>query len=388
MKYASSVDVMHETPEVSLSIGHPIDQWIKLIHLVDNQDALEGLRQIYRDNYPTQGELIFTGACEFECAHCIYPPDYAKANRNLPVEQWEKIFQGLMTELGIDTFVYGGRSVTQRGIELLSRLRKLAPDACIGLIDNGVSMFRFREQLAELRLDWIDISLDGLEHDHDIQRGREGSFRQGLESALWLKERAVAPKVNILTCLTTINRHSVIPMIREVNALGFKNFFISPVTVVDGFRPDHSLMVTGTEFTDFIKELENAVPELDDAWVELNIFAAEYMRFIADSYPQLWDRLESQRDSFAMDMQQNGNDFIMHYYPSSLTGVRELILNTNGDVIFPKVVAKGVIPQQDIAGSLLDRSALDVVRGIPKSDQFAFYWKEFLAEKQLLKKVK
>lgn len=368
-------------------IGQPIDQWMSLIHSADNQDALEGLRQIYRDNYPTQGELIFTGACEFECAHCIYPPDYAKANRSLPVEQWERIFQGLMTDLGIDTFVYGGRSVTQRGIKLLSRLRKLAPDARIGLIDNGISLLRFREQLAELRLDWIDISLDGLERDHDVQRGREGSFHQGLESALWLKEHAVAPKVNILTCLTTINRHSVIPMIREVNALGFKNFFITPVTVLDGYRPDPSLMVSGSEFSDFVKELEDAVPELDDAWVELNIFAVDYMQYIGENYSRLWNALTPQGDCLERKSSHNGNDFAVHYYPSSLTGVRELIMNTNGDVISPKVMAKGVIPQQDSAGSLLQKSALDIVRDIPASDVLDFYWKEFLDEKHSLRNL-
>lgn len=368
---------------IGKSEAQPVDRWLDMIYSRE-EDSLESLRAIYRDHYPTQGELIFTGACEFQCRHCIYPPDYARFNRNISLAEWEKIIIGFR-DVGIDTFVYGGRSVTSAGIRLLKLMRGIFPEVRIGLIDNGVSMAPLREEVAALGLDWIDISLDGLEHDHDLQRGRKGSFREGLQGALWLKEHEAAPKVNILTCLTTINRKSIIPMVKELNALGFKNFFIAPVTIVKDHRPDTELMLPGVEFASVIRELEQALESLDDAWIELNIFGIEYVSHILEYYPELWKRFRSEREHLVWEQTRNGNELLINYYPSSLTGVREFIVNTNGDAIFPKVMAEGNIPEQGVIGSLVEKSALELVKQLPDSARFEFYHNEFLNEQRVMR---
>jgi MoaA/NifB/PqqE/SkfB family radical SAM enzyme len=355
----------------------PIERWLEMIYSRDDTgDSLQALRAIYRDHYPAQGELIFTGACEFECQHCIYPPDYAQFNRNISLAEWEKVLEGLR-DLGIETFVYGGRSVTRAGMRLLSAIRTSFPEAPIGMIDNGISMIPFREEIVALGLDWIDISLDGLENDHDLQRGRKGSFKEGLQGALWLKEHEAAPKVNILSCLTTLNRYSVIPMIKEINAQGFKNFFVTPVTIVKKCRPDTGLMLSGMEFANFIRELEQAMGSLDDAWVELNIFGIEYVSFIFEHYPGLWKKLQPEHEHLSWRQSRNGNELIINYYPSSLTGIREFIINTNGDAIFPKVAANGKISEREVIGSLLNKSGLEIVKQLPDAAQFEFYYNEF-----------
>ena len=195
----------------------PIERWRQALQL-PAEEAVEELRLAYREHWPTQGELIFTGACEFTCQHCIYPPSFARANRSLSAENWDRILGDISQNLGVDTFVYGGRSLTAQGLEVMIGLRQRLPEVQIGLIDNGISMLPVQERLADVRADWIDISLDGQAGDHDLQRGRPGSYKAGLEGARWLVSNGIAPKVNILTCLTTLNRHSVIPMIQDLNA--------------------------------------------------------------------------------------------------------------------------------------------------------------------------
>lgn len=374
---------MNRHSYIGTSEAQPVDRWLDMIYAPE-EDSLESLRAIYRDYYPTQCEFIFTGACEFQCRHCIYPPDYARFNRNISLAEWEKIITGVR-DVGIDTFVYGGRSVTRAGIELLKLIRGTFPKARIGLIDNGVSMAPLREEVTALGLDWIDISLDGLEHDHDLQRGRKGSFQEGLQGALWLKEHGAAPKVNILTCPTTINRKSIIPMIKEVNALGFKNFFVTPVTIVKNHRPDAELMLRGEEFATLIWELEQTLESLDDAWVELNIFEVGYVSHILEYYPELWKRFRGEREHLVWKQTRKGNELLINYYPSSLTGVREFIVNTNGDAIFPKVMAEGNIPEQGVIGSLLEKSALELVKQLPDSPRFEFYHNEFLNEQRAVR---
>ena len=155
----------------------PIQHWLAAMkgHPVE---ASNHLHAAYRDNWPTQGELIFTGACEFTCQHCIYPPSFAKHNRPMPATDWKPILEDIHNGLGINTFVYGGRSVTADGIDVLAWLRSRFPSVRIGLIDNGISMLPVRERIWEIRADWLDVSLDGQHAAHDLQRGRIGSYRE------------------------------------------------------------------------------------------------------------------------------------------------------------------------------------------------------------------
>lgn len=373
--------------EANMLRGSAAERWHHALRDPDEGAAIEAVRDIYRDFHPTQGELIFTGACEFRCAHCIYPPIFAGANPAMPIESWREALRKCEQELHLGTYVYGGRSLPAAGLELLGAIREISPRAMLGAIDNGISMGPLRERLRELRLDWIDVSLDGNEADHDRQRRRAGSFRDGLAGARWLRDNGIAPKVNILTCLTTLNRSSVIRMIADLNAEGFKNFFITPVTVVEGVRPSPDLRLAAETFADFIGELRGLCGLLDDAWVEINMFAAEYAQYLAMKVPDVWSQLEFERDGLSWhEVHTNPNlrkatDLWINYYPSSLTGTREFILNTNGDVIVPKSMAAGQIASEHVLGNVVKESPLRIVNDVPGSSGFRFYVEEFIQER-------
>jgi sulfatase maturation enzyme AslB (radical SAM superfamily) len=292
----------------------------------------------------------------------------------------------LVENLGIDTFVYGGRSVTADGIDVLSNLRRRCPTASIGLIDNGISVLKDRARLFDVRPDWLDISIDGQEMDHDCQRGRDGSYRAGVDGVYWLAENQVAPKVNILACLTTLNVHSIIPMIVDLNRQGFRNFFVTPVTLVDGIRPSPALRLSGHAFADFFAKLRTALNELDDAWVEINLFSVEYAEYLARFIPEVWTEFKTERDSILWHTNEGSgsNDLFVRYCPISLTGTREFIVNTNGDVIAPKSMAAGRVAGEHIAGNLLRQDAVRIVEALPDSNAFEFYIGEFLREREVL----
>ena len=364
----------------------PIQHW--LAAMMGHPDQASGhLQAAYRDNWPTQGELIFTGACEFTCQHCIYPPSFAKYNRPMSAENWKPLLADIHNELGINTFVYGGRSVTADGIDVLAWLRSRFPSVRIGLIDNGISMLPVRERIREVRADWLDVSLDGQEDAHDRQRRRNGSYREGLEGALWLMREGMAPKVNILSCLTRLNRHSIIPMIRDLNAEGFKNFFIIPITLVQGTHLSPELALSAVELTQFIHELRSNLGSLDDAWVEISMFSANYAQAVAMMIPDMWQEFEPERDGLVWrdEPTHSGTDFFVWYYPTSLTGTRELIVNTKGDVIVPKSMAYGKVAQDQILGNLLHTRGCDLLEQVPDTPAFGFYRCELDNELNTLK---
>lgn len=372
---------------ISTQTLQPIDRWLDLVQHEIGHDQLEQLRDIYREYTPTQGELIFTGECEFACQHCIYHPGYAKFNSGLSVGEWKALLKDLNQGLGIETFVYGGRSVTRDGFEVLKGLRAMLPHARIGMIDNGISLKPYRDQLVSLNLDWIDISLDGMESEHDLQRGRKGSFAEAIESLRWLADHEIAPKINILTCLTTINQASILSLIQFLNREGFKNVFITPMSILEGYRPAKSFQVLGGAFATFIGKLEEVLGTLEDAWLELNMFGLEYPQAIGEHAPKLWQSFKKEIDHLTVKRSSGDNELSLNYFPESLTGTREFIVNSNGDVIVPKVMGKGKIPENEILGNLGKRRARAIVDHLANSPQFEFYAKELLREAQMMKEI-
>lgn len=369
-----------------------IVQWREALNAPE-RDADHMLSDIYRQFWPTQGELIFTGACSFQCAHCIYPPSFARHSRSLKVDQWGALLQSLACDAEIGTFVYGGRSINADGVEVMRSVRDSFPDAQIGMIDNGISMLPHLDQLYQVKANWFDVSLDGLAQDHDVQRAKPGSYDEGLRGALYLKEQGFAPRVNILTCLTTLNYRSVCAMIREVNALGFKNFFITPITLGDAVGPAPDLRLSREQFHWFINELEKTVAGLDDAWVELLLFSADYASDLAEELPDLWRTGEMGRDEMYWNLGKfsgldvSANVLFIRYYPLSLTGIREMIINTNGEVIVPKAMAYGKVPPEMVLGDLLVESPRQLLAGIPDRGAFQFYRVELRREVAFLRSI-
>jgi len=361
-----------------------LQQWTALLNTPDEQDAVAALRQLYRDARPMYGELIFTGACEFACEHCIYPPDFARRNIGLDRGAWQHIVDGLHRELGIATFVYGGRSVTGEGIAVLAGIRARLDGLRIGVIDNGISYVPYRERLRELRLDWLDLSLDGMPADHDRQRGRDGSFDAGLRGGLWLLEHRAVERLNVLTCLTTINRRSIVPMIRMLNREGLQNFFVTPVTFSEGVRPDPSLSPSDAELVAFLDELEDAFGGLDDAYVEVGLFDLERLAAIRALRRDRLEAFAPASDHLAFHRTAADDEFWIRYFPASLTGLRELIVNSDGTVIAPKAMAHGTIPVRRTFGNLTQRPPLDIWRGVADSPAFQGYVRELQAERRVL----
>lgn len=382
--------MFYETVELDpvALVASPVERWLDLVR---RNGAGDDLADVYLDHPPVQGEIIFTGACAYTCSHCIYPPDFAAANRSLEPEVWAGLFRSMHRELGVNTFVYGGRSVSSPGIETLKALRHTVPNAHVGLIDNAVSFVPFRKELVDLRLDWIDISVDGDQRSHDLQRGKQGGYLETMTGLDWLLQNRAAPKINILTCLTSLNIDSVVPMIKSLSAHGLPNYFITPVAFLEGVRPNPALRVDGDSLGRFVDALVSELPVLDDVWIELVFSDAGLLASLLESHPDWADRMSSDRDSLIFDLSADGpqvgtrNQLLLRYSPLSMTGTREFIVNTNGDVVVPKSVGYGKIPDNLVVGNLTLQAPATLYRSLVASKAFEFYTGEFRQERELLR---
>lgn len=362
----------------------PIDIWWDLIHSDNDHVKIKQiLKQVYESNLPTLGEIIFTSKCQFNCQHCIYPVDYSRFNTCLSLDQWKRIIKNIYDDLKIKTFIHCGRSMDDTGITVLEWMRQSFENIQIGLIDNGVSLIPYLDKLSVIQPDWIDISIDGLEREHDFQRNQVGSFKKALSTISYLELEDIAPKINTLICLTSLNKDSVIDLIAVMNKKGFKNFFISPVITFKDFGPSEKLKVLGDDLVYFIQNMYSSLHKFKDTWIEVNLFyEIEYLKYIKTFYSKLWHRFEFEQKHISCKMYRADNEFYINYYPLSLDGIRELTINSNGDVIFPQVMRKGQISDKDIIGNLLQQSASEIIKRL-RSFKLEFYVNALLIEKEL-----
>ena len=188
----------------------PIDIWWDLIHSEkDLFEIKQELGLVYESNLPELGAIIISSTCQYNCKHCIYHPDYSKFNACLSFDQWKGIIRNIFEDLEIKTFIHNGRSMDDTGIKVLQWMRQEFSDVRIGLIDNGISLIPYLDELYDIQPDWIDISIDGMDKEHGLQRNRVGSFNETFKTISFLLQKDIAPKINILSCLTTINKDSI-----------------------------------------------------------------------------------------------------------------------------------------------------------------------------------
>jgi MoaA/NifB/PqqE/SkfB family radical SAM enzyme len=362
----------------------PIDTWWDLIHSDNSRiETTKMLRQVYESNLPTLGELLFTSACQYRCQHCFYHADYSKFNDNLSLEQWKVIIKDIYDNLGIRTFVHCGRSIDKTGIETLKWMRQSFNDLKIGLIDNGISLIPYLDELDDIQPDWIDISFDGMEEEHDLQRGQSGSFKKALSTISYLNQKDSVPKISILICLTSLNKDSVINLIEFMNHKGFKNYFIFPVSTFDDYRPFKELRVSDMDFVEFIQKLYLSTHKFKDIWIEVNMFDVEYVKGIKTFYPELWNRFIPEYEHLTYKKLQDGNEIYINYYPLSLHGIREFSVNCNGDVFFPQVVRKGRLSDEDVVGNLLSYESSEVMKRL-RGSKLEFHVDDLLKEKKVI----
>lgn len=374
---------------MNVEVTAAAEDWLSIVRDRDSSGAPLRLAELYRRSRPTVAEIIFSADCEFACAHCIYAPTFAVRESGVTGGQWEAIARRLIEDLGVDTFVYSGRAVTNSGARFLAWLRETFPALRIGLIDNGISMRQHAELLLRARPDWIDLSFDGLAADHDRQRGRPGAFQDGLVGAQWVRDSGVTKIGSISTCLTTLNRGSLVSMIRELRLFGYHNFFVIPLVLGDGVRPNQRHMLSGSELALVVRELRDLVVDLGDVWVELNLYMPEYLTGLlgeggaelAGTFPATDSHLRNTL------IGTDRSHFSVGYYPISLTGTRELVINGDGDLLVPRAISKEVRGDSEMFGNLLRDDPVEAVRALPNGAKFAFYAREIQRELEVLSEI-
>jgi radical SAM protein with 4Fe4S-binding SPASM domain len=120
-------------------------------------------------------ELQITNACNLRCRHCYIGDD---ARHELSLAQIRDVLSEFEDMQGLRVMITGGEPLLHRSFEAIN---EILPDYSIrkALFTNG--MLLRKEVLRSLKIDEIQVSIDGLETAHDALRGN-GTFRRAMEA--------------------------------------------------------------------------------------------------------------------------------------------------------------------------------------------------------------
>lgn len=367
-----------------MEIQKPIVVWKELINNKYSKSYIgKRLKKMNKENLPYLCEFTVNNYCPNSCKHCIYPKDFHINNKNISYEKWKIILKNVYEKLKLKIFVINGRSLNDDIFRIIKFLKNAYNDIQVGLIIDGTISKEYIDKVVQLPVDWIDVSVDGLEKEHDIQRNEFGLFQKTLFLLFELKKSPIE-KINILTTITTINYKSILDMIVFFNQKGFLNFFITPVSVYNN-KPNPKLKISKLEFQEFLEELLFKYKKLKNSYVKFHIFDIDYLVYLKDCFKKIYSNLNENYESLEYEEHSGDNDLLISIYPGSLTYTREYIINCDGRVVLPLVMANSVIDDKYVFSNLenIDFNHLSLRKNIEK-EAFDFYVDLLIKEKSQL----
>lgn len=193
------------------------DYWhARVVARSDENDELDLERDMHvalKKEIPSMCSVTFERACNLQCRHCIYPyersSEQASRQANLP----ELVHRAVEQLPGDEPrLLHEGRILRPWHVDVLAEAARRRPSLRIGLLDNGTYLRSIERFVRHgLKLDWVDISIDGPESVHNLQRGNAHAFRDALQGLRQAREIVASNgRVTSLFTLTELNYGSLL----------------------------------------------------------------------------------------------------------------------------------------------------------------------------------
>jgi 12,18-didecarboxysiroheme deacetylase len=148
-----------------------------------------------------------TRACNLKCIHCYARAVSESEERELDTEQALRVLDDL-AGYGVPVVLFsGGEPLVRRDLGTLASYAVQKGMRAV-ISTNGTLITRGKaEELREVGLSYVGVSLDGMEEVHDRFRGKKGAFRAALTGIRNCRE--VGLKVGLRFTINRLNRDEI-----------------------------------------------------------------------------------------------------------------------------------------------------------------------------------
>ena len=232
-----------------------MDYWFSVVFLGENnQEFVETMFATLHEEPPPILSVVAERACVLQCSHCIFQAERSSKELSL-LNSLTTAVRTIALQMGADPIVvHEGRMFRKWHLDWLTAVRIARPDAVVGMIDSGsfVDHAKAIEQ-SGFQFDWLDVSIDGTEQVHNLQRRDENAFKVAIEgiksSSRFLRKSG---RINSLFTLTKLNFGSIVETCKVLP----KEISEWHITTLSPVRPE-------------IKDLSVSEEEMSQAWFQI-----------------------------------------------------------------------------------------------------------------------
>ncbi|MCC7500744.1 radical SAM protein [Candidatus Nomurabacteria bacterium] len=181
-----------------------IDAWRRATILGESREEL--IQALLRREVPPLISWIVRGGCAVQCEHCIFPFEGPKGHSDRISTE---IMLSLLAQLsGRGNLVHEGRQLLPWQIPVLAAAKRAGHG--VSVINNGQYATPSMLALCDhhgLKVDALDVSIDGPEAVHNLQRNHANAWRWAMNGLA--EGRRIADKLTSLFTLTALNSEHV-----------------------------------------------------------------------------------------------------------------------------------------------------------------------------------
>lgn len=173
-------------------------------------------------------ELSFfiNNCCNLKCKHCYVGTK--EGERDIDLSRWKTVISESM-DSGIKIIGIVGKEpllTANKTFELIEFIKQKNKDVVTGFVTNGTLISQYSKEISQLNVNYIDISVDGTEKEHDYIRGN-GNFQKTVEGIKALFEKGFS-KEKLFLSITLTSKTDLKEIIEFFDKIDVINYAISP----------------------------------------------------------------------------------------------------------------------------------------------------------------
>lgn len=202
-------------------------------------------------------DLSVSNNCNLKCKHCYYGKSLL-SSPTLITKDWKSIIDYYYSH-GCRHFHFSGKesSLDYQTITLLKYIKFSYSDTYCGVITNGTGTLEYYSLLSN-HIDYIEISVDGLQKEHDFLRGK-GVFNRVFQNLTNLQKIMDSSKINLSTSFYTGNIDSYVELIGHFSNIGIKKYFGTPIILLGNAISIRDKLISQQQFSQVIQETYNLI---------------------------------------------------------------------------------------------------------------------------------
>lgn len=308
-----------------------IDMWVRAV--LRGEDRAEEIRAQLRKEVPPLLSWIVRGGCAVQCQHCIFPEEGPKA---FAPRISEEVILHLLAQLsGRGHLVHEGRQLLTWQVPVLAAAKRAGHS--VSVINNGQYATPAMLALCEregLKVDALDVSIDGPERIHNLQRNHANAWRWAMNGIK--HSRQIAEKLTSLFTLTTLSADHVAETGRIAGDL-VDEWHVSPLTVRPGIEHMAPSSAQMSEALNQLAGLRLGKTEIFLRTYSLQGFVALAQAIGVETVRKALSKVQASEDGSAIVLDVG---FIkLYFYPKSLQCNETLVVDADGQWRLPFSVA-------------------------------------------------